>query len=246
MKSAFLALLACAPLVALFAQEPTRRITYGLEVAFRSGHSDRGFMISDRPVIQPAAWLSGNGAEFSVWSNFTLHENSDGSRPEILELELTRRYEWKRLTIGPAARMYFYHDPLSPYSERSLETWLYLSFDVGPFSLFTNHSLDVLSYQGAYFVDGGIELERNISDRVEIGGSFGAGWGSAMFNDSWVGVGKSALNRVSAEGWFTAYLSQHLYINPHFEYSRLLDPEVRAAALRPGYLRLGIALGSEF
>lgn len=239
----------CAPAApgsVAVAQETARGLTYGLEVAFRSGHSDRGFIISDHPVIQPVAWLSGNGADISVWSNFTLTPNSDGSRPEILELELAREYELKRLTISPAVRMYFYHDPLSPYSTRSLEGWVYLSFDAGPFSLFTNHSLDVLTYQGAYFVDGGIELERSISDRVELGVALGAGWASAMFNDSWVGVGKSALNRGSAEGWLTAYLSSHFYINPHVEFSTLLDPSVRAEALRPTYLRIGLAVGGEF
>jgi hypothetical protein len=228
------------------AQETARPITYGLEVAFRSGHSDRGFIISDHPVVQPALWLSGNGAEFSVWGNFTVTPNSDGSRPEILELELVRSFKWKRFTIGPAARMYFYHDPLSPYSTRSLEGWLNLSFDLGPFNLYTNHSLDILTYRGAYYVDGGIAIERSVSSRVGIGGSIGAGWASAMFNDSWVGLGKSALNRASAEGWLTAYLDSHFYINPHFEFSTLLEPRVRAAALRPTYLRVGLAVGGEF
>src|SRR3989442_8585067 len=41
---------------------------------------------------------------------------------------------------------------LSAERDRSLEGWLNLSYDVGPFRLFTRHSLDVLTYTGAYFV----------------------------------------------------------------------------------------------
>ncbi len=191
-------------------------------------------------------WLSAGGTDLSVWGNLTLSETTDGSRPEILEIELTRERQWKRLTIAPAVRVYFYHDPLSPYNTRSIEGWLHVSFDTGPFSLFMTHSLDVETYQGAYFVDAGIKSEHSVSDRLEIGGSLGAGWASARFNDMWVGIGRSALNRVSAEGWVTAHVNARYYIAPHVEFSTLLDPDVRAAALRPAYVRLGLAVGGEF
>src|SRR5437773_11842028 len=36
-------------------------MTYGVEIAFRSGHADRGFIINDRPVVQPVMWFSGSG-----------------------------------------------------------------------------------------------------------------------------------------------------------------------------------------
>ena len=226
--------------------EAARPITYGVELAFRSGHADRGYMISDRPVIQPVMWVSGNGTDLSVWGNLTLAENADGSRPNILEFELTRTYEWSKLSIGPGARMYFYHDPLSSYRERSLEGWLLLAYDAGPFRLFTNHSLDVLTYKGSYFVDAGLEAEGALSERVELNGSVSAGWASATFNDSWFDVPTAALNRAIAKGWLTAYLTPHLYLVPHFEYNRTLDPAVRAAQLRPSYLLVGLTLGGEF
>lgn len=226
--------------------ETARAISYGVELAFRSGHADRGYLISDRPVIQPVMWVSGNGADFSAWGNFTLAETTEGARPKILELELTRKFEWSNLSIGPAARMWFYNDPLSRYSSRSLEGWLYVSYDAGPLSLFTNHSLDVMEYRGAYFLDAGIESEGALSDRFEIGGSLGAGWASELFNEGWFGVPKSALNRAIAKGWLTAYLTPHLYLVPHFEYNKTLDPAVRAAHIRPTYLLVGLTLGGEF
>jgi hypothetical protein len=217
-----------------------------MEIAFRSGHADRGYLISDRPVIQPVVWLSASGADFSAWSNLPVTENTDGSLPQILELELTRELEWKNFSIGPAARMWFYHDPLSPYSTRSLEGWLYLSYHAGPFRLFTNHSLDILTYKGAYFVDAGIASEGHVSQPIEMGGSLGVGWASATFNDSYFGVAQSALNRMSAAGWLTVYVTPQLYIGPHFEFNTTLDRRVRAEHIRPTYLLIGITVGGDF
>jgi hypothetical protein len=244
---AWLTLVVCAP---AFAQSPEseqqRPITYGVEIAFRSGHADRGYLISDRPVIQPVVWLSARGADFSAWSSLPVTANTDGSLPQILELELTRELEWKNVSFGPAARMWFYHDPLSPYSTRSLEGWLYLSYDAGPFRLFTHHSLDVLTYRGAYFGDAGIESAGRLSQRLEMGGSLGAGWGSARFNDAWFGVVTAALNRIRAEGWLTAYVTPQLYIGPRFEFNTTVNRRLRAANVRPTYLLMGLTVGGEF
>ena len=151
-------------LALLFAQGSPQHTTYGVEIAFRSGHADRGFIINDRPVVQPVMWFSGSGTEFSAWSNFALAQTTDGARPRIVELELTHEQTWGKVTAQPAIRMFFYHDALSADRDRSLEGWLTLSYDVGPFQLFTRQSLDVLTYKGAYFVDAGIA--RRALDRV--------------------------------------------------------------------------------
>ncbi len=85
-----LALLACATAARAFAQDIPQRMAYGIEIAFRSGHADRGFIINDRPVVQPVMWFSGSGTQFSVWSSFALAQTTDDARPQIVELELTR------------------------------------------------------------------------------------------------------------------------------------------------------------
>jgi len=222
------------------------RVSYGVEMAFRSGHADRGFIISDRPVIQPVMWLTARRTELSIWSSFTLAETTDGSRPSILEIELTHEFKGGRVTVEPALRAFFYHDPLSPYSTRSIEGWLYLSYNAGPFRLFTNHSLDVLTYRGAYSVDAGIETDGHLSPRVKAGGSVSAGWGSSSFNDAWVGVANAALDRLSADGWVAAYVNPRLYLGPRVDFSTILDRRVRAAAWRPSYVLFGLTVGGEF
>jgi hypothetical protein len=220
-------------------------MTYGVEIAFRSGHADRGFIINDRPVVQPVMWFSGSGTEFSVWSSFALAQTTDDARPHIVELELTHEQRWGKVRVGPAIRMYFYHDALNAERDRSLEGWLNLSYDVGPIRLFTRHSLDVLTYKGAYFVDAGIESEHRVSPRLEIGGSLGAGWASWRFNYAYAEVAKSTLDRFRAATWLTVYVKR-FYVGPHLEFSTIVDPAVRAAVTRPTYLLVRLSMGGQF
>lgn len=219
---------------------------FGVEMGFRSGHADRGFVINDRPVVQSMAWVSGRFAEFSVWGSLPLAETTDRARPQILELELARAHEWGHLSIAPAIRTYFYRDPLSTYNTRSIEGWLYLSYDAGPFTLFTNHSVDVLTNRGAYFGEAGITSEGRVSPRVEVGGSVGAGWASARFNAAFAGIAQSALDRISVEGWVTAHVNPRCYIGPHVEFSRIVNHDVRAALARPTFVLVRLATGVEF
>ena len=142
--------------------------------------------------------------------------------------------------------MFFYNDPVSVDRTRSIEGWLYLSYNAGPFRLFTNHSLDVLTYRGAYFGEAGIEAEGHVAQRVEIGGSFAAGWASSTFNDAYADIAKSALDRLSVEGWLTAYRKSHFYIGPHFEFSAIVDRAVRAELIRPTYFLIRLTTGAEF
>jgi hypothetical protein len=225
----------------------TATISYGLEIAFRTGHSDRGFLITDRSVFQPVVWLSRRRTDLSLWGNLALTDATDGSRPDIVEAELTHKYEWKGLSIGPAGRMWFYRDRVSRSTSRSVEAWLYLSRDLGPVTLFTNHSVDLLDDRGGYFGEAGVESEGMLSPALEIGGSFGAGWANSRFNDYWAGVAKTAFNRVNAEGWLSAYLTPRFHIGPHVEFSSIVDRDVRAGDLfSPSYFVLKLTTGVEF
>lgn len=217
-----------------------------MEVDFRSGFADRGFVVSDSPVVQPVAWVSGHLAELSVWSNITLAETTEGSRPQIVELELTRAHEWRNFTIAPAVRMHVYRDVASIYSSRSIEGWLSLSYQAGRFRLFSNQSVDLLAYRGGYFGDAGVAMDRRVSPTLKVGGSFKAGWASSAFNDFWADVDKSAFNLVGVEGSLTAYVNRHTYIKPYFEFSTIVDRAVRAGSARPTLFFVGLTTGVEF
>src|SRR5262249_13224467 len=106
----------------------------------------------------------------------------------------------------------------------------------------------VLTYKGAYFGEAGISTERRVSQRMEIGGSFGAGWASSSFNQAYAGVAKSALNRISAESWLTAHLTPRFYAGLHVGCSTVVDRDVRAGrdVVRPTYVLVRLTTGGEF
>lgn len=242
----WLALLAGGVVTPVVAQEIPRRVSYGLEVAFRSGHADRGFLISDRAVVQPVTWIGWSGAELSLWGSVPLTPNTDGSRPNIAEFELTRTHRWGKLKLAPSLRLYYYHDALSRDRDHSLEGWLKLSLDLGLCRLFTTPSIDVLTYPGAFFMDSGVESEGHVASWLVLGGSLRAGWASSRFNDEYAGVPKSTLDRVSAESWLAAYVMPKLYIAPHLEYNATVDSDLRAQLNQPNYLLVRVAVGGEF
>jgi hypothetical protein len=68
---------------------------------------------------------------------------------------------------------------------------------------------------------------------------------SSAFNDVWVGIRKSAFNRLSVEGWLTAYVTPHCYIVPLFQFNTIVDREVRAELGRPTFLFVGLTTGIE-
>src|SRR5262245_31503694 len=223
-----------------------RPVSYGVEIDVSSGHADRGFVISDSPVVKSVTWVSGSAAEFSVWSNLPLADTTEESRPQIVELEVTRAHEWRSFTIAPAVKAYFYRDVLSTDSSRSIEGWLYVSYHAGPFRLFANQSVDLLTYAGGYFGEAGVALDRRLSSRVTVGGSFKTGWASATFNDFWAEIDKSAWNLVGADASLTAYMNRHFYIRPYFEFSSIVDHAVRGGSARPTFFFVGLATGVEF
>jgi hypothetical protein len=85
-----------------------------------------------------------------------------------------------------------------------------------------------------------------VSPRIELGGSLAAGWASSTFNDAYADIAKSALDRISVEGWLTTYVKPHFYIGPRFEFSTIVDRAVRAQLIRPTYFFVRLTTGAEF
>lgn len=221
--------------------------SYGVETAVRSGHADRGFLISDRAVFQPVVWASWRRWEGYLWSNIALADATDGTRPEIAEVGLGRVQVWHRTSIAPSVRMYLYQDPVHHDSDHSIEAWLELTRPVGPLTLFTRQSLDLLDDRGGYFGTAGAEASAHPVPSVSFGGSLEVGWGNATFHEYWTGVATSALSHVGAEGWLHLHPAPRVYLGPHLEFSSIIDRRVRAGDLfRPSYVLLGFFTGVEF
>ena len=67
-----------------------------------------------------------------------------------------------------------------------------------------------------------------------------------FFNLAYSDIAKSALNRISVEGWLKTYVKPHLYIGPHFEFSTIVNRALRAELTRPTFFFVGLYTGVEF
>lgn len=239
-----------------FAQEPTQplqqepseqtKLAWGVENDFRSSHVWRGLVISDQPVLQPEAWISVSGFTLDAWSNLALRDTTERTRPRIMEVSLQYDHDWRKLRIEPTLEADFYHDPLNVESSKWVESSLRVSYPVGPLRVFTAHSFEISDYRGAYFGEAGIDYERHLSEKAKLEITPGIGWASAKFNEANIGVPKAAFNLVAVEGSLTCYVNKNLYLRPELGFSRIMEGQLRAAALHPTFLTFGLTIGVGF
>src|SRR5436190_4485580 len=226
--------------------EEDRRLSYGLEMEFSSGYVWRGIAFSNVPMMQPSVWVERSGLTFTVWRNFVLGREPDVAHLRVTDLNLTYSCRWKGLTIEPALDAYLNQAPPGVHDPNTMEGSLKLSHPAGPLSVFTTHSFDVLAYRGAYFGQTGMSYERHFNKKVGFEVSLRSGWASSKFNDAYIGLDKPAFNFVGAEGSLTYYLKSKLYIQPHIEFTDIVDRRLRRLLPWPTFVNFGLAMGMEF
>ena len=228
------------------APQEDRKIAYGIESDFSAGYAWRGLVVSDRPVIQPAAWVSRSGFTFIAWSNFSLRDTSEGTRPRVTDLILTHERHWKRLRIEPTIEAVLFRDSAGVETSSSLQGSVQLSFPVGRLRLTTIQSVDMLTHRGAYFGAAGVAYKERASPKAELEVSFDTGWASSTFNDIYIGIDKPAFNLIGVQSSLTYYVEPSLYVRPHSALSIIVGRQLRRESLKPTFFNLGVAVGVEF
>uniref|UniRef100_A0A7C4CBG9 Uncharacterized protein n=1 Tax=candidate division WOR-3 bacterium TaxID=2052148 RepID=A0A7C4CBG9_UNCW3 len=228
----------------LFPSITIATISAGVETDVNSRYVWRGLVQDKRPVIQPSAWGSVGNLEVNVWSNWPTSVEAGAAGPNELDFTATYSTAWAGTDIEPAAAVFWF--PGQAEAPATAELSLRVSRPVGPVAVFSEHSLDVWDYSGAYFGNVGAAFEHEVSPALMTTVSASAGWGSPRFNTSYVGPTRWALNVVEVGAEVTWQVLPFLYLRPHFGASALVDPELRTAAEKPAGLVVGLALGSGF
>lgn len=233
-------------------------LSFGAELDGNSRYVWRGLALSDGPVLQPSAWVSLAGFTLTPLANFAFREGDapagfnevdftlDYSRDIRLEARGKKREarDESNLTVNPSFSVYLYPNQADapPTGELSLA----LSYPVGPVSIFTDHSVDLIATPGAYFGDAGLSFESDLTQNLAVEASANAGWGSARFNEANFEVNHAALNAAGADLALTWSLGSLFYLRPHAALSVLLDRELRAAVPNPLLITGGLAIGRDF
>ncbi len=237
---------------------PGSVLSFGAELDGNSRYVWRGLALSDGPVLQPSAWVSLAGFTLTPFANFAFRE--DDAPAGLNELDFTLDYsrdirleardasreagDESNLTVNPSFSVYLYPNQVDapPTGELALA----LSYPVGPVSVFTDHSVDLIATPGAYFGDAGLSFETEPIPSLTAEASAYAGWGSARFNDANLDVNRAALDVAGADLALTWSVCGLFYLRPHAGLSVLLDRELRAAVPNPLLITGGLALGRDF
>jgi hypothetical protein len=146
--------------------------------------------------------------------------------------------------LDPSVTCFLYPGEEDPFG--TAEVTVGLSRTVGPVEVFTDHSLDIVGYPGAYYGDAGLGFEQELTPGLPFAGSASLGWATAEFNDECLGVRRAALNCAEAEVSLTWTTWGLVYLRPHVGASLLLDSALRQAVDRPFNFTAGLAMGREF
>jgi hypothetical protein len=235
---------AAIALFGMLASGAAAPLSVGVEADFASSYVWRGLALSDGPVLQPSVWASFAGFTLTPWANVAF---SEGSAPAGLnELDLTLDYSRDvfDLTVNPSLSVYLY--PNQTDATPTGEFALALSYPVGPVSVFSDNSVDLMAVPGAYCGDAGLSFESEFSEDLGVEASARVGWGSARFNNASFEVNHAALNLTGIDlalNWSPGGL---FYLRPHAALSVILDRDLRAAVTNSLLATGGLAIGREF
>lgn len=220
------------------AQSPTA----GADVDVVSRYVWRGVPYSDGATVQPSAWKALDAFTLSLWSNLAVADRIDRGQFNHLFVSATYRTDAGRFTIEPGVQAYHTKAVGEVAASTSAEGVVRISTGVGAFRIFTNHSVDVSAYRGAYIGDAGLVHRRTIGARAEVATQFAVSWATARYNSAFLGVAESAVNYASLSGHVAIRLDHRWSLRPHAEFQPIIDSAVRRALQSDAFFTAGVAL----
>lgn len=220
------------------AQSPTA----GADVDTVSRYVWRGVPYSDGAAVQPSVWISLQGLSLSLWSNLVVADRIDRGQFNHLFAAASYRTDAGRFTIEPGVQAWHTKAFGEVAAVTTAEGLVRVSRDVGAWQIFTNHTVDLQAYRGAYIGDAGLGHRQAIGPRAEVVTQFAVSWATARYNRAYVGVAKSAINYASLSGQVALRLDDHWSLRPHAEWQPITDAALRRALQSKAYFTAGVAV----
>jgi hypothetical protein len=228
------------------------QLSYGAETDIVSKVLWYGFEMDGGAGFEPSAWVSLSDFTFSAWCNYALqalkYPSSNGNRCNLVEILLDYKKEFGPIAVEPMIGYYY----LSGERGTAELTFKASYRIIGPFSVFTGHAFDIISYLGAYYGEAGVSFQKKLPLHLGISSECGLGWASAEFNKANLdsSVNKWALNLFRAQADLVWSPLSFFYIKPHAEFSWIIDnglrDELKSNGLDPINLGAGLLMGVEF
>ena len=220
------------------AQSPTA----GADVDVVSRYVWRGVPYSDGATVQPSIWKSLHALTFSLWSNLVVADRIDRGNINHLFVTATYRTDLDRFTVEPGFQAYHTKAVGDVAASTSAEGVVRISAGIGAFSIFTDHTVDLHAYRGAYIGDAGLSYRRTIGERSELTTQFSVSWATARYNRAFLGVAKNAVYYASLSGRLAISLDDHWSLRPHAEVQPVIDVALRRVLRSKVFFTAGVGL----
>ncbi len=207
--------------------EPT--FTWGAEVDTSSRYLWHGLPYSEGAVVWPSAWISHRGFTIGLWTNIDRHYN-----PKFNEYDLSVGYERAigRLTLTGTFSRYTYREVSGDPGSTS-EAIIRAAYAIGPGEVFATNAFDVEKYPGAYYVDVGYAVERDLTSRSRLQADASIAFWSA-FADKYHVPSDGPLGPATLNIALVQKLTPAIAVRPHVTFTRLLDRIARQEVGTPG------------
>lgn len=201
--------------------EEAKNPTFCFEADINSRYIYKGIVYSEKLVYQ--AGFTATYREFSagVWGNINSPQFNRPNELTELDVYVSRGFNIGRLQLNNTAAVYFYYD--EEESPTTAEYILYASYPAGPLTAFSDISVDIAEYAGAYLVTHGISYEQMLTPELYLNSDLSLSWASGKYNTAYIGFERSAVNYTWIDISLTYYHKSGLYIKPHFQYNLIPD-----------------------
>lgn len=226
------------------AEDPATPLLFGFETDFASRYLDRGMLFSDGAVSQSSLWISRNGLTGSIWTNYDFNAAPDS--PSLNEVDLAVAWEksFRQFDVESSVQTFSY--PGQTDIPWTAEISLSISWSLPAIQPYTAHRFDVKEYPGAYYGELGMTTAWTMRENLQLNAGASLGWGSAEFNDAYLGGAVAALQLVMLDIGATWNLLGGLYVRPHLAMAAMIDRDIRALVEDASPMRAGVAIGGEF
>ena len=196
--------------------------------------------------MQPSIWTSVDALTFSFWSNLVVADRIDRGRFNHLFAMATYSGDIGRFTIAPTIQAYYTRAVADADAVTTAEGVVRVSTAAGSVQFFTDHTVDLHAYRGAYIGDAGIGHQHPIGARYQLATEFLVSWSTARYNDAFAGVATSGFNYASLSGRLAIRVDDQWSLRPHAELQPILDANLRRALRSNVFITAGLMVSVAF
>jgi hypothetical protein len=200
-------------------------ISFSFEADVSNRYVYRGLVYGNNIISQPAVSFGFGNFTAGVSGNFDMPHKKKSLRLNEIDLFVSYGVELNSFTLNNYGWMYIYTgtDPYPATAEYVFEA----AYSTANFQFYSDLTVDIAEYPGAFIVSHGAAYSYTISKKLAFDILLSFAWSGSKYNEVNTGFDKSALNYSTIDMSLTWYAHENVYLQPHFQYNRLIDSRLR-------------------